>query len=351
MPDFYSMGDLGFPIWGAAALAAILAVVAIVLILRFGGRAVFGALTASIVVVGLGWLAFERMDTQARADQRRAIEARVAALNAQALLPNSNLACLDAVGGDMVHEACERALFAAPEQVAAALNYVGARLDVMREIAALPDRDAAAYESLRAAMLRSLQADRFGLVAQVLTARDECRPDSCYAFDFLQSRDRVVANMTERAYDGRVARFAPAWGEKGGVPGTSAPALAAQAAPPSPPHHPVNINFPTADSIPAVSIMSNEPGRPGQNGVAAVPSTREPRAQSQAPAPPQSLTPPQASQAPQGSPAPARRPAQKAQAPRPAPQPQASPPPQPVEADPFPQPVGSAQQTTGTQQQ
>jgi hypothetical protein len=162
--------------------------------------------------------------------------------------------------------------------------------------------------------------------------------------------------MTERAYDGRVARFAAAWGEKGGVPGSAAPVLASQTAPQSRENHPVNINFPTADSIPAVSIMSNEPGRPGQNGVGAAPPPQrsEPRPQPQASAPPQASTPPasqpQASQS-QGSSAPARRPAQKAQPPRPAPQPQSAPPPEPAAADPFPQPVGSAQQTTGTQQQ
>jgi hypothetical protein len=345
MPDLYSMGDMGFPLWGAAAFAAILAAAAIVVILRFGSRAVFGSLAVTAVIVGLGWFAVERLDSQARAEQRRAIEARVAALNAQALLPNSNLACLDAAGGDVVHEACERALFTAPEQVAAALNYVGARIDVVREIAALQDRDAAAYESLRAPIVRSLEADRFGLVAQVLMARDDCKPASCYAFDLLQNRERVTANMTERAYDERVARFAAVWNDKTGGP--AAPALAAQSAPQSPPNHPVNINFPTADSIPAVSIMSNEPGRPGQNGVGTAPPSR-PEPRPQASAPPQVLAPPSQTQAP---PAPPRRPAQKAQAPRPATPVQIAPPAPPAAADPFPQPVGSAQQTTGTQQQ
>lgn len=346
MPDVYSMGDMGVPLWAVAALAAVLAVAAFVAILRFGGRTVLGALAASAVIVGFGWLAFERMDFEAKPDHRRAIEARVAVLNAQALLPNSSLACLDAAGGDLVLEACERALFSAPERVAAAINYVGMQLDVMREISALPGRDVAAYESLRAPMLRSLEADRFGFVAHILNVRDDCRPDACYAFEFLQNRDRVVANMTGRAYDGRIARFAAAWGDKSNTPPANAPALASQTAPQSPAHLPVNINFPSADSIPPVSIMSNEPGRPGQNGVAAAPPRPEPRAQ--APASPQSLTPP--SQPSQTTAAPARRPAQKAQAPRPAPQPQA-PSPQPAEADPFPQPVGSAQQTTGTQSQ
>jgi hypothetical protein len=347
VPDFHSIADMiASPFWGTAALAAVLAIIAVIAILRFGGRQVLGAVAAAVLIGGVGWLAFDRLDMQGRAEQRRAIEARVMALNAQALLPNSNLACLDAAGGDVLHEACEKALFAAPEQVAAALNYIGSRLDVVREIAALPARDAAAYENLSAPLVRSLEADRFGLVAQILIARDDCKPASCYAFDFLPHHDRVIANMKERAYDTRVARFAATWTDKAGAP-PAGPALAAQSASPS--HNPVNINFPTADSIPAVSIMSNEPGRPGQNGVGAPPRP-EPRPQPQASAPqtlapPLAQTPPQASQAP----APPRRPAQKAQTPR---APAASPPAAPESAaDPFPVPVGSAQQTTGTQQQ
>lgn len=340
VPDFNNMnGMIASPLFATAALAAVLAIIAVVAIVRFGGRQVFGVLAAAALVGGLGWFAIDRLDVQGKAEHRRAIEARIMALNAQALLPNSNLACLDAAGGDLVHEACEKALFSAPEQIAAALNYIGARVDVVREIAALPDGDEAAYESLRAPIVRSLETDRFGLVAQILVARDDCRPASCYAFDFLRNRDRVIANMNERAYDARVARFAAVWSDKPGAP--AVPALAAQPAPP-PSHNPVNINFPSADSIPAVSIMSNEPGRPGQNGVGGTPQS-EPRSrpQPQASAPPS----PQASQ-PQPTP---RRPAQKAQAPRAAPPP--APPPSPVEADPFPPPVGSAQQTTGTQQQ
>jgi len=339
MPDFHSLGNMiAFPLWGIVALAAVLAIVALIAILRFGGRQVLGAGAVAVLILGLGWFALDRLDAHGKADQRRAIEARVLALNAQALLPNSNLACLDAAGGDLVHEACEKTLFAGPEQVAAALNYVGARLDVLREIAALPDRDEAAYQSLRAPIVRSLEADRFGLVAQVLMARDDCQPAACYAFDFLQRRDQIVANMNARAYDSRVTQFAGSWNEKPGAqPGA---VLASQNGAHAPQHTPLNIDFPTADSIPAVSIMTNEPGRPGQNGVTAPPRS-EPRPQPQPAASPS----PQTSQAPAPPP---RRPAQKAQAPRAAPPP---PPPPAAAADPFPPPVGSAQQTTGTQLQ
>jgi hypothetical protein len=341
------MGEMtSFPLWATVALAAVLASVAVVAIVRFGGRAVVAAGVTAVLILGLGVVALDRLDAQDKADQRRAIEARVMALNAQALLPNSNLSCLDAAGGDLVHEACEKSIFAGPEQVTAALNYVGARLDVLREIAALQDRDETAYESLRAPIVRSLEADRFGLVAQVLVARDDCQPAACYAFDILPRRDRIVDNMKARAYDARVTQFAATWNEKvGAQPGA---VLASQGAPspqpPSPPHTPLNIDFPTADSIPAVSIMSNEPGRTGQNGVGAAPRPESRPSQPQ----PSTAPPPQAAQAPPPAP-PARRPAQKAQAPRAAPPPSAPTPP-PAAADPFPVPVGSAQ-TTGTQQQ
>ncbi len=348
-----------FMFWGTLALATVLAIIAAFAILRYG-RQGFGAVATVILVAGLGWVALERLDRQGRAEQRRAIEARLNALSAQALLPNSNLACLDAAGGDVIHEACERALFSGPEQIAAALNYVGARLDALREFAALPEHDGAAdggaYDSLRTPIVRSLEADRFGLVAQVLMARDDCKPSSCYAFDFLPRRDQIVANMNEGAYQARVTRFAATW--NGGQP--SAPVLAVQPAPqPSPSGTPANIDFPTAASIPAVSIMSNEPGRPGQNGVAATPKTEarsepppevraesKPEPRSEPRAEPKSEPRQQAAQPPQ----PPRRPAQKAQArpATPAPAPAA---PAPAAADPFPQPVGAAPQTTGAQPQ
>ncbi|MGE3987325.1 hypothetical protein [Pseudorhodoplanes sp.] len=317
-----------FPLWATAAAAALLTLFAIIAALRTGSRQMLVLVAAVAGVAGIGLLVVEWLDFHAKAEQRRAIEARLSALAAQALAPNSNLACLDAAGGSVVHEACERALFAGPEQVAAALNYVGARLDLLREIAALAERGDPSYDSLRMPIVRSIEADAFGLAAQVLVARDGCTASACDSFRLLQRHDRIAANMNEGAYDARVARFAAAWSEKPSAP--SAPALASHASanpsPVAPTQSPVNITFPSSASIPPISIMSNEPGRPGQNGVDA-PTRPEVRPQQASPPPPP------------------RRPAQKAQAPRREPPPQAE-----ATADPFPQPVGSAQ-STGTQPQ
>ena len=43
-------------------------------------------------------------------------------LAARALVPGSALPCLDAIAGDVVEDACEKAIFASPEATAAAVS-------------------------------------------------------------------------------------------------------------------------------------------------------------------------------------------------------------------------------------
>ena len=58
---------------------------------------------------------------------------------------------------------------------------------------------------------RTVERDRFGLMAYVLAARDHCKPSDCAAFASLTDRNQIAANMEERAYDGLVMRYSPAW--------------------------------------------------------------------------------------------------------------------------------------------
>jgi hypothetical protein len=245
-------------------------------------------------------------------------------LTAQALAPQSGLACLDSEGGDAVTESCEKTLYGSPEQVAAALAYIGQRIDIFRDMIDLADSPDERLTRLRTQLGRSLEADRYGFVAQVLQTRDNCTPEACDIFGALAHRDLLVANINDGAYNAKIAHYAPGWGEKQ----PSGPALASQATS-RPAGKPVDIDFPTAATIPPVSIMSNEPGRPGQNGMdsttvkpeqKAVETRPEPRERAQQPAPPQP-----------------RRPAPKAATKQP-PAPSSA-------ADPFPQPI--APTTTG----
>lgn len=330
------MHFMSLPLWaiGFALLAVI--VLAGVALARLGSRQAFGffaQVAASLLLVGVGWLYLERLDAQDRAEQRRVIEARLSALTAQALLPNSNLACLEAEAGDAVSESCEKAIYGSPEQVAAALSYVGNRIDILRDIVLVGDSNDDGYARLRAPLARNIEKDRYGLVAQVLQARDNCSPDSCYLFSLVQRRDQLVTNMSERAYDAKVVRYAAGWGEKQ----PSGPALASQSQP-APTGKPVDMDFPSAASIPPISIMSNEPGRPGQNGMDSTTVKPEPRAAEAKAEQPRERAPAQQSQ-PKRAAAPKAAPKQQHAAPAPAAAPA---------ADPFPQPISSAaQQTTG----
>ena len=325
-------------LWAIGAALLVVIVLAGIALARVGSRQLFGffaQVTASLLLVGIGWLYLERLDAQDRAEHRRMIEARLTALTTQALLPNSILACVENDAGDAVAESCEKALYGSPEQVAAALSYVGNRIDILREIAAVAEPGDDDYARVRASLARSIEKDRFGLAAQVLQARDNCSPDSCYVFALVQRRDQLVANMSERVYDAKIVRYASGWGEKQ----PSGPTLASQSQS-VPTGKPVDIDFPSAASIPPISIMSHEAGRPGQNGMDSTtvkPEPRpEPRAAEAKPEQPRERTPAQQPQP------------KRAAAPKAAPkQQQAAPSAPPPSGSPFPQPISSAQQTTG----
>src|SRR5579863_9664547 len=92
------------------------------------------ALRAGFVILGAGlgammaWALLDSTPSGERGAERRSLEVRVEQLNAQALVPGSPLACLDALAGEAVETACEKALFTSPASVAAATSFVARRL-------------------------------------------------------------------------------------------------------------------------------------------------------------------------------------------------------------------------------
>jgi hypothetical protein len=134
---------------------------------------------------------------------------------------------------------------------------------------------------------RAVERDRYGLVAQVLLARDRCTPTQCPAFRSLTDNHQIITNMDEHAYDVLVSRYAAAWNAP--PPATGAVAML----PPSvPTGRPTNAEFPSAASTPPVSIMTPEPGAagPGRAGApatgAAKPAAAPPPAAAEAKQPP-----------------------------------------------------------------
>ena len=106
---------------------------------------------------------------------------------------------------------------------------------------------------------RAIERDRYGLVAQVLLARDRCTPTQCPVFRSLTDNHQIITNMDEHAYDVLVSRYAAAWN----APPPPAAGAVAMLPPSMPTGRPTNADFPSAASTPPVSIMTPEPGSRG----------------------------------------------------------------------------------------
>jgi hypothetical protein len=257
----------------AGTVGALLLLLLVVGVFRAGVTALLVLISLGAIGVGGAWLWTERE----RTDQRRVLETRIIALDAQSVAPDSVLACVDGTVGDTVDAGCERAVFASPEAVAAASSYAAARLSLVEDGLKFAARDpdiAAALDRSR----RALEQDRFGVVANVLMVRHGCSAERCDAFVLLRDPTRVRANLKDRTFDSTVARHAAAWSTR---PARTGASQAPAGSPPS-----AGINFPSAASIPPVSIMNTEPSGPASATAGAPPD-----APSAAPQPPRRPAP------------------------------------------------------------
>jgi hypothetical protein len=248
-----------------------------------------GALVVAAVVAG--WWALDHVEQRNLAVERRnvaveqqAVEARMLDLATRALAPGSALACLDAMAGDAVEDACEKAVFGSPEATAAAVSYVAAQLSLLAQASA---QRSPSTSSTATQLRRAIEADRFGIAAHVLAERDGCTPDRCAAFAMLHDPGGVRTNLAEHPFEAFVKRYAAGWPAAGGRPvaGNPPPVAAAAISPGSPAKSPNNLYFPSSNSIPPVNIMTAEPPAPAPHdttGASAAPAPpRKPAAATQ----------------------------------------------------------------------
>jgi len=228
---------------------------------------------ATLLVASLAWVGVDRWKAWELAREGQALETRAFELVTRAMAPGSALACLDAMANSAFQEGCEKALFATPESTAAAVSYVAAQLSLLEAGRNYTQKSDVDYGASLAQLRRNAEWDAFGLVAHVLAARDGCTVNGCSALAALKSPQRVQANLSRRTFDANVSRYAVVWASggrsevaraPGREPADGAPevvaAAPAPAAPGTPqPRKPNNYFFPSADSIPAVSIMAAEP--------------------------------------------------------------------------------------------
>ena len=146
---------------------------------------------------------------------------------------------------------------------------MSARLSLLADAHEYTARRDQSYESAIAGLRRTIGADRYGLASQVLATRDGCTADVCDAFGLVYDDKKLRANMKDRLFDVTVARYAVNW------PTRTRPLASTGGNTPSGVPAGPNVTFPSAASIPPVSIMNSEPP-PAQ---AAAPSVPPPAAQ------------------------------------------------------------------------
>jgi hypothetical protein len=249
------------PLWLAGVAAALFLVLIVIAVIRAGvtefGGMVFRVAVILIAVV-FGWTYITRTADRDRADERRALDSRATELIARAIAPGSAIACLEAANTETVEGSCERAVFASPETVAAATAYIGARLSLLADAHEFQARRDQTYETQLGSLRRTIAADRYGLASQVLAARDGCTADACEAFGFVYDDKKLRANMRDRLFDITIARYAANWPTRTRPIASTTPSSPVTSSTPITPPGP-NVQFPSSQSIPPVSIMTAEP--------------------------------------------------------------------------------------------
>ncbi|MBW7969095.1 hypothetical protein [Bradyrhizobium sp. BR 10289] len=247
-----------FPMWMTLAAAGFFGLILLITLLRAEKSVANGALTV-ITLLAIGIAVAATMRLYGPVGQTTPAEARAQAA-VTASLPA--LSCLDDLAGDAVAIGCEKALFGAPDTAAAAVTTTAARIDRLTGLGDVATAEKNLTPDMKV-LRKSLEHDRYGLVAQVLVARDGCTQFDCAAFRSLTDQQQVAANMDSHLYDQLVARYAPTWNAPAAAPGPVAalPVTGALAGlPPSmPTGKPTNAEFPSASSTPPVSIMNPEP--------------------------------------------------------------------------------------------
>src|SRR3954447_358049 len=267
-----------FPIWLTLAAAGVFGIILVTMLLRPERSVANGMVTVIITVLALGIAAAASFRGFGPAADSASETTAFVQPPTNAALPA--LSCIDDLAGDIVLGACEKALFGSAETAAAAVSYAASqisRLMVFGDVATANRSLTPELQTLR----RAVERDRYGLMAQVLLARDHCSPSNFAAFRALTDNHQITANMEGRVYDGLVARYAPLWNAPAAVAAAPAPVLT----PATPTGKPTNADFPSAASTPAVSIMGPEPGAAASSSVPRPPQSPPPAANARLPLP------------------------------------------------------------------
>ena len=324
-------GSLVVPLWTSVIALAVLVVMTIFAIARAGAARTVAALVGVLALAYVGWIGWAMIDHAAareRNAEREALAQRAMVLAATAQAPGTALGCLEGMAGEQVESACERAVFATPDTVAAAVAHVAAQIGVLADALAAAQASDTRYDTIIGSARRGLETDRYGIVAHVLLQEDNCSADQCEILNLLSDANRVRSNLRDKPFNTLVSKYAPSWANaRLGPPLADLSRALPAAGPGAPSGVPVSskYEFPSSSSIPPVNIMGSEtapasvpsaagapaPGAPGAASAAvaepapvpprrpANPRPRAPRAAAGAPAAPPAQLVPSAPGAPQ----------------------------------------------------
>jgi hypothetical protein len=277
---FEFVGLPSLSVWMAGVVAALLLIAGVFSFSHASRAGRIGvAARGALILIGAvaGFLALEAWSRLDLRSERRELDARAQELFMRAALPGSAFACLDPLVGDVVESACEKAIFQTPEATAAALSFVAIELALLTDFTVHARKAGSEIPLALGKLRRSIEGDRFGLVARVLAVRDGCTPGACPTFALLTDPGRIAVNLSGRSYELYVERHAATW-----PAGTKSPAVAATAAgaaagegdaqPPAASAPRAGLFFPSAASIPPVTIMNAEPQLPPETTGSTPPS-------------------------------------------------------------------------------
>jgi hypothetical protein len=292
---------VALPVW--VVLSGVVLIVALVLgrLLRpsYEGGGGGWRFVAIILLVIVAWRGFQFLEESKAEAARSALAERVARAITAPLEGNPLLACANGVTNAELRAACERTVFAKPENAAAAVALVKDRLDLLT-VASEPTTGLGPDDPRIQRLRRALEIDDFGLVAYVLAESERCQPDACGAFALFKDVEKIKANMAARAFETLVEKQAIIWS-----PGRTGPFGFKQMRPESAP--------PPVNGSATVTSGTVEPAAPPPPPVA------------EAPPPPAVLAPPV-------SLAPSKPETHRAE----------PPPPKPVARPPLPKPLNAA---------